>query len=43
MAEQDLAEHNFSGPRVEKKDVCLPTMIVFDLDGKSQSWHGMND
>jgi hypothetical protein len=40
--QQHLTEHNFSGgPRVEKKDPGLPTMIVFDLDGKSESRHGM--
>jgi hypothetical protein len=48
MAEQHLlANHNFSGPRVEKKDAGLPTLIVFDLDGKLQSQsqlrHGTND
>jgi hypothetical protein len=42
MAEQQphLADHNFSGPKVEKKDAGLPTMIVFDLDGKSQLLYG---
>jgi hypothetical protein len=45
MAEQQphLADHNFSGPKVEKKDAGLPTMIVFDLDGKSNLRHGAND
>jgi hypothetical protein len=41
MAEHNphLTDHNFSGPRVEKQDPGLPTMIVFDLDGKSLSRH----
>jgi hypothetical protein len=33
--QQRMTDHNFSGPKTDKKDPGLPTMIVFDLDGKS--------